>query len=157
MTCLKLSFFALLATLFIQATRPSPDPAVFVASSPCDGIPRSMLSIPATTNCELIKWTLALRRDPRNQAPYGFTLNYTYGLSKPSTTDFINGGTQGVLEGKWTMVTEASNRVIYRLTPATSGPALNFVRLDEGLLHLLDQQGKLMIGHGGWSYTLNRK
>ena len=55
------------------------------------------------------------------------------------------------------MLTEPGNRVIYRLTPASSGPALDFVRLDEGLLHLLDKEGKLMIGHGGWSYTLNRK
>lgn len=146
----------LLAICFIQASRPSPEPAIFVASTPCDMIPRAMLSIPTNTDCELIKWTLALRRDPRNQAPTTYKLSYTYGMSKPNTTGFMNGGTSLEKEGKWVSLTE-SNREIFRLNSDTPEIAINFVKLQDNLLHLVDAQGKLMIGHGGWSYTLNRK
>jgi hypothetical protein len=34
--------------------------------------------------------------------------------------------------------------------------AINFVKLDDNLVHLLDPEGKLMIGNAAWSYTLNR-
>lgn len=146
-----------LATCFIQATRVSPDPVTFWATSPCDQIPRSMLAIPATTDCEMIRWELALYRDPRNQNPTFYKLNYTYGMSKPSTTGFKNEMGNGSKEGNWSEVKDGAYKTVYRLTPAASGPPISFIRLDENLLHLLDPDGKLMIGHAGWSYTLNRK
>ncbi|RRA97724.1 hypothetical protein [Larkinella rosea] len=142
---------------FVQASRISPDPTVFWATSPCDQIPRSMLAIPATAECKMIRWELALLRDPRNQNPTFYKLNYTYGISKPATTDFMNNGTKGTKEGNWTMLKNGQNKTVYRLSPAEVTPAISFVRLDDKLLHLLDSDGKLMIGHGGWSYTLNMK
>jgi hypothetical protein len=157
MKILKSGILLALATCFIQASRLSPDPTEYVATSPCDQIPRSMLSIPVTADCEMIKWELAISRDPRNQNPTFYKLNYTYGMSKPSTQDFMNDGTKGVKEGNWTMLKDSRHKTVYRLNPPTSDPAISFVRLDDKLLHLLDQEGKLMIGHGGWSYTLNGK
>jgi hypothetical protein len=157
MKTFKSGIFILFATCFIQANRISPEPDVFVASSPCDGIPRSLLSIPATVDCELIKWNLTLYRDPRNQAPTLYKLSYTYGMSKPSTVDFINGGTNVEKEGKWTILKGPDNRVVYQLNQDTPKTSLSFVKLDDNLLHLLDRQGKLMIGNAAWSYTLNRK
>jgi hypothetical protein len=162
MKFVKISMLVLLAIWFVQASRTSPEPAVFVASSPCDMIPRTMLSIPANADCEFIKWNLALQRDPRNQAPTVYKIRYTYGITQPNTTGFQNGGISLEKEGKWVILKDAQNREIYRLNPDTPETAVSFVKLDENdsgsrLLHLLDQQGKLMIGHEGWSYTLNRK
>lgn len=145
----------LLGISWIGASRVSLEPAAFVATSPCDQIPRSMLAIPATADCEMIQWELALYRDPRNQNPTNYKLQFTYGRSKPSTTDFIN-GIRGLKEGPWAVVKEPA-KTVYRLNPVASEPSISFVRLDEKVLHLLDADGKLMIGHGGWSYTLNRK
>ena len=34
--------------------------------------------------------------------------------------------------------------------------SLLFAKVDENLLHLLNSDGNLMLGNGGWSYTLNR-
>lgn len=148
-------FLLLLAPFFIQAT--SPDTTEYVATSPCDQIPRSMLLIPAQTDCEMIRWELVLQRNSRNQSPMGFKLNYTYGMSKPSTTGFKEGMGNGTKEGNWSVVKDEKNKTVYRLNPSATGPSISFVRLDDKLLHLLDQEGKLMIGHGGWSYTLNGK
>ncbi|GAB2801353.1 hypothetical protein GCM10027275_54310 [Rhabdobacter roseus] len=148
----------LLALSLVQARRPSPEPTRFVATSPCDGLPRTMLGIPAATDCEMIRWELALHRDPRHQQPTFYQLQYTYGLSQPSTTGFTSTQAKGQKEGKWVTQKDAKNREIYRLAESTPTEArLAFVKLNDQLLHLLDPQGKLMIGHGGWSYTLNRK
>ncbi|WP_420150818.1 hypothetical protein [Spirosoma sp.] len=157
MKTLKISTFLLLATCFIQASRVSPDPVTFVGSTPCDMIPRNMLSIPINADCEFIKWNLALRRDPRNQAPTTFRLSYTYGLTQPNTTGFRNNGTSQTKEGNWSIRKDASNKETYRLNATTPETSITFARLDDNLIHLLDSQGKLMIGHAGWSYTLNRK
>ncbi|KAA9347083.1 copper resistance protein NlpE N-terminal domain-containing protein [Larkinella humicola] len=152
---LKKSILIVLAAGFMQAT--SPEPAVYFATTPCDGIPRMWLSIPATADCEMIQWNLALQRDPRNQAPTFYKLSYAYGISKPSTQTLMNNGTRGVKEGQWSLVKDRKNRDLYRLTPTAPDAPISLVKLDDRLLHLLDQEGNLMIGHAGWSYTLNRK
>lgn len=157
MNSFKRISFILLAIGFVGANRHSPEPLVFIASTPCDHIPRTMLSIPAQAACEFIKWNLTLERDPRNQAPTSYRLSYTYGMSKPSTKEFLDGGTSAVKEGKWTVLKGPGNRETYRLNPDTPETAISFSKLNDNLLHLLDPQGKLMIGHAGWSYTLNRK
>ncbi|MGA0560143.1 copper resistance protein NlpE N-terminal domain-containing protein [Larkinella sp. VNQ87] len=151
----KKGLLVLGAIVLVQASRFSPKPATLVATSPCDQIPRTMLSIPAPADCEMIRWELALYRDPRNQHPTRYRLDYTYGMSKPSTTGFMNGGTKGISAGEWTIGKDGKNKTVYRLTPTENRPAIVFVQLDDKLLHLVDQDGKLMIGHGGWSYTLN--
>lgn len=147
-----------LCACFIQANRPSPDPMVFWASTPCDAYPRSLMAIPVTADCEFIQWTLMLQRHPRTQEPTLFKLNYSWGMSKPSTEGFMNGGTQGMIEGRWSSKQLTDHKLSYQLTPAhASHHSVSLVRLHDNLLHLLDKEGKLMIGHAGWSYTLNRK
>lgn len=157
MNAFKRSLFVLLSASFTGANWPSPEPLVFIASTPCDAIPRMMLSIPAQTECEFIKWTLALERDPRNQAPTAYRLRYTYGMSKPGTQGFLDGGTTAEKEGKWMILKGSGSRETYRLNPDAPETAISFVKLTDNLLHLLDPQEQLMIGHAGWSYTLNRK
>lgn len=147
----------LLAIYSVQASRPSPEPVVFAASTPCDMIPRTLLSIPAGADCEFITWQLTLRRDVHNQTPTTYNLRYTYGMAKAGTRGFVADGTTKTKTGRWDVVPYAGNRVMYRLNPDSTAHTITFIRLDDNLLHLLDPQGKLMIGHGGWSYTMNRK
>ncbi|GAB4025822.1 copper resistance protein NlpE N-terminal domain-containing protein [Spirosoma gilvum] len=154
---LLITLFTLLVICFIQARRPSPEPAEFVASSPCDMMPRTMLGIPPNADCELIKWNLALQRDPRNQEPTFYKLTITYGMSQLNTTGFKNGGNHLEKSGNWVILKDTNGREIYRLNPDTPEQVISFAKLDDRLLHLLDSQGKLMIGHAAWSYTLNRK
>lgn len=158
MNTFKLSFFVLLTFSFVGAGRvSSPEPTIFVASTPCDMIPRQLLSIAAPTDCEFITWHLALNRDPRNQVATTYRLRYTYGMSKPGTQGFLNGGTTAEKEGKWTTLKSSGKRETYQLNPDTPETAIYFTKLNDNLLHLLDPQGGLMVGHAGWSYTLNQK
>jgi len=150
-------FFTLLAISFVQASQRAAEPATFVASTPCDLIPRSMLSIPATADCEFIKWKLRLQVDAATQLPSTYMLDYTYGMTLANTTDFANGGTSKQKTGTWRIGQDAQNRSVYQLESASSDGVITLVNLDNKLLHLLDTQGRLMIGHGSWSYTLNRQ
>jgi hypothetical protein len=156
MNQLSYRILVLLAVGSLSATRPSPDPLVFVASTPCDLFPRTQLAISPQTPCEFITWNLTLHRDPRTQAPTKYHLVYTYGMTQPGTQGFKDGGTTATRDGVWRQDDRPGNRVIYRLDPSTPTTTLSFLRLDDRLLHLLDSQGKLMIGHAGWSYAMNR-
>ncbi|MEW9503578.1 hypothetical protein, partial [Jeotgalibacillus marinus] len=62
-------------------------------------------------------------------------------------------------EGKWeTVKTVFANApaIICRLDPDQPSASISFLKLNDHLLHLLDNKQRLMIGTGGWSYTLNR-
>ena len=86
-------------------------------------------------------------------------LDCDYGMPKQGTRDFINGGNHLHREGRWMIIQGAPanpSAIIYRLDPDKPAESISFVRLNENLLHLLDDHGQLMIGTGAWSYTLSR-
>ena len=133
---------------------------VFVGSSPCSDVTRALLNIPATANCELIKWKLILYQDLNTLAPTTYKLNCVYGLPKQGTNGLSGGGTKVELEGKWTVgkgTKTSPFAVVYQLDPNKSHRSVSFLKVDQNLLHLLDRDGGLMIGNAGWSYTLNRR
>lgn len=140
----------------VHPSPPAAEPEEFVASSPCDALPRRLLGIPANAGCEFVKWNLTLQRDVQTGQPGTFALRFTSGMAQAGTQGFTGGGTPGQLMGRWTIEQPSAHRTLYRLTPG-SGEPLVFQKLDDRLLHLLDADGKLMIGHAAWSYTLNRK
>jgi hypothetical protein len=155
---------ALLPLTIIRTNTP-PAPAssatlgVFVATSPCDALSRALLQIPATANCELIKWNLTLHQAIKTLAPTVYKLDYVYGLPEPGTNRVLGGGTKVSREGKWTTVTgrrTSPGTLFYQLDPEKPEESISFLRVDENLLHLLDRGKNLMVGNGGWSYTLNR-
>ena len=132
---------------------------VFVASTPCSQGSRPLPGIPASADCELMKWNLTLFQDKSTKTPTVFKLHCVYGLPKQGTTGFIGGGKKVDLEGKWTIVkgTAANtNAIIYRLNPDNTTENISFLKLNDDLLHLLDSKQRLMIGSAAWSYTLNR-
>jgi len=47
--------------------------------------------------------------------------------------------------------------IIYTLDPDKSATSIQFVKLSDQLLHLLDKSKRLMVGSPAWSYTLNRE
>lgn len=132
---------------------------IFKASSPCDAVSKTMLQIPENTACELIKWELVLNQELNTSIPSGYTLTYVYGMSKPNTLDILHGGTRIVKEGRWSIGKgrkQHSEADVYQLFSANSQPYLFFLKLDDKLLHLLAPDKSLMVGNGGWSYTLNK-
>ena len=138
----------------------SPEPEIFVAATPCDAVPRHLLDIPANLDCEMIKWRLTLRRDPRNLGRDDFKLQYTYGMTKPGTQGFMNNGFSKEISGKWVISKnpgKTPGRQILTLLPVASQSTITLLQMSDRMLHLLDMQGDLMIGNAGFSYTFNKQ
>jgi hypothetical protein len=49
-----------------------------------------------------------------------------------------------------------SSSPVYKLDAERSEESISFVKLNDNLLHLLDADRSLAVGHAGWSYTLSR-
>ena len=141
-----------------QTPAKSPSPMVFVASSPCGIGSRPLPGIPVNADCEWIKWNLSLSGNDTH--PTTYILTYTWGMTKPSTTEFMNGGTTVTMQGKWSVSKGTAtdpDAIVYTLDPDKPATSIQLVKLSDQLLHLLDKSKRLMIGSPAWSYTLNAK
>jgi hypothetical protein len=118
----------------------------FSGSSPCGEAVARLFDIPPGTEPPL-RWELTLYREAPSRAPAGYRLRVGHG--EPAS-----GGRSSVKEGRWSIArgTKSSpDAVVYELDGA-----LPFVWVSGDLLHALNPDGSLMVGDGGWSYTLNR-
>ncbi|HMF72174.1 MAG TPA: hypothetical protein VK616_11910 [Flavitalea sp.] len=131
---------------------------VFLGSTPCSQGTRPAPGISVSTDCELIKWNLTLFQDESKKIPTTYKLQYVYGLPKQGTTGFIGGGKKVDIEGNWSIIEKTPphpNAIIYRLNDDKTNKTISFLKLSDHLLHLLDSDGRLMIGSAAWSYTLS--
>lgn len=129
----------------------------FVGSTPCDAEPRRFLGITSAAACERITWRLALSADERRST---FKLHVVYGMQARNAPGFEGGGTTADLNGTWVTVTGTDvdrAALVYRLMAGNPQRSLGLAGVSDHLLHLLNHRGSLMVGNGGWSYTLNRK
>jgi hypothetical protein len=165
MTLIKLSFVAALLSLCFnscsQTTAPGHSPlvGVFTATTPCDDVSKKLLHIRLDTKYEMMRWKLELLQDPKTFAPTTYNLTVKYGMAKQASRDLMPGADTIELKGKWVMDKNFSGNtgaVVYTLTADNSPISLSFLRADTNLLHLLDEDHRLVIGTGAWSYTLNR-
>jgi hypothetical protein len=141
-----------------QTPAKNPTELVFVASSPCGTGSRPLPGIPVNADCEWIKWNLRFSGDVTH--PTTYKLNYTWGMTKQGTTEFMNGGTTVIMQGKWSVskgITTDPEAIVYILDPDKPATSIQFVKLSDQLLHLLDKSKRLMVGSPAWSYTLNRE
>lgn len=150
----------LLSLVFTQPVAPpvpsgSSTNGIFVATSPCDAVSRAALKIPATANCEMIKWNLTLFEDAKTLTPTTFELSCFYGSPEQGTLGLSQGGTKVGWNGKWKIV-PGTDRTVYELDLGVAKGTVSFQKVDHNLLHLLDQNKSLAMGNAGWSYTLNR-
>jgi len=123
---------------------------LFVGCTPGDDLIKSELSIPHETIIDFIKWELTL--DNINQG--SFVLNIVYGESQPNTLGFKEGGQKKSFRGKY-HISKDGNTEIYHLMSSGFQPEIAMIKLNANIFHLLTPQQQLMIGNGGWSYTLN--
>ena len=131
----------------------------YVASTPCTQGTRPLPGIQSASDCELMKWNLTLYQDELKKTPTTFKLHCTYGLPKQGTTGFIGGGNVIDIEGMWTIGNGMASdpaAVVYHLNDSKTNKTISFLKLNDNLLHLLDNDRHLMIGSAAWSYTLNR-
>lgn len=114
---------------------------VYTASTPAAPVIRSFLKISATDSIDFIRWKLTLL-DNR------YMLQCNYGIGKPNTNGFLNGGTKIELSGEL-------KKEAHLFLLQNENKILALAELNADLLHLLDTDKSLLIGNGGWSYTLN--
>ena len=113
----------------------------YTGSTPAGTVIRSFLGIPLTDSVDFIRWRFILSDDR-------YQLQCNYGIGKPNTNGFINGGSKIQLTGQW-----RKEKNYYQFQNGTK--PLKAVELNADLLHLLNPDNSLLVGNGGWSYTLN--
>ena len=126
---------------------------ILIGSTPGDESIKTMLTIPAETKVDFIRWNLIL--DDKK----AFVLDIAYGESKPNTLDFKSAIKQ-TIKGTYLIVkNQGENRFkeIYQFKSDDLPEIISIVKINENLFHILTPQNQLMIGNGGWSYSLNRK
>ncbi len=136
---MKIADSFLFILLFVFCARGKEN--IYTGSTPADPVVRSFLGIPLADSIDFIRWKLIL--DDKH-----YTLNCNYGISKPNTNGFVNGGKKTELTG---ILSKGKN--YYQLQ--NDNKNLKIAELNTNLLHLLDTDNSLLVGNGGWSYTLN--
>jgi hypothetical protein len=132
---------------------------VFQANTPCSAQARPLPQIPADAKCEQMKWNLVFYKDSATGDPITYNLTSSYGMAKPNTNDLVDGGTSIEMEGMWTITTGTKSdpeATVYQLNPNDSQTTVSFLKVSEGMLHVLNSDKALLVGNGAWSYTLNR-
>ena len=113
----------------------------YTASTPGGPVVKRFLRISLTDSIDFIRWKLSL-----NDLKYSLECNY--GIGKPNTNGFYNGGKKLVLSG-----TVQRDKNTYLLK--NGDQILKLVELNANLLHIVNNDNSLLIGNGGWSYAIN--
>lgn len=136
-----MKFITPFLSILLIVTSASAKENIYTGSTPAATNVRSFLGIPLSDSVDFIRWKLILR-DNRYQ------LQCNYGIGKANTNGFINGGVKIDVSGEY-----RKEKNQFRFQNGTK--TLKAVELNADLLHLLNADNSLMIGNGGWSYTLN--
>jgi hypothetical protein len=135
--CMKIGIIVF-AGLFSYCTATT---QIFRGSTPANAVVKSFLGIPLTDSIDFIRWRLNIDGEK-------FSLSCNYGIGKQGTNGFINGGKHVEFSGS---TTRENSYFLLR----HKNKMLWVIEINPSLLHLLDRQQKLLVGNGGWSYTLN--
>jgi hypothetical protein len=128
-------------SLFFIASCANGKEITYTGSTPAAPVIRSFLGISMNDSIDFIRWQLVLHDET-------YTLNCNYGIGKPNTNGFMMEAKKIMLNG--TLKKEKNNYIFQN-----SNKILKAAQLNEDLIHLLDANNNLLVGNGGWSYTLN--
>jgi hypothetical protein len=109
-----------------------------------------MLGIDPDKEVDFIRWHIGLT--PSSPRSGNYAIELTFGVSQPNTRGFVGGGEQRTLSGPYALHDD-----ILELRDANGKPRMSLIKLNDQVYHVLAIDGKLLVGNGGWSYTLNKK
>ena len=115
---------------------------IFEGRPPCQEIARQVDS-PATAECTKVKWRLTFYQDSITKQP----LTYQF-LGR-----FLPGA------GKWKIskgIKSNPDADVYQLELAKQGTYIYFLKGDENVLFVLNENKEFRVGNDQFSYTLNR-
>ena len=113
----------------------------YTASTPAGNEVRNFLGISQVDSIDFIRWKLRIIDDKE------FNLLCTYGIGKANTNGFID---EKKVERKGTVSIKND-----MLTLSYQDKVLPLLILNDNIFHILNSKGTMMVGNGGWSYTLN--
>lgn len=123
------------------------------ASTPASLELRSILAIPVETPIDFVRWDLRLA--DKGEGGRRFTLKINYGKGRANTNGFESGGEKRSYEGTYDIAKREKGEVYILTGGKLSGP-VTMLRMSGNIFHLLSRDNRLMVGNGGWSYTLNQ-
>ena len=128
----------------------------FIGTSPCGDPIRTILRIPKDVKIELMQWKLILHQNQKTQEPASYKLHCEYGPAVQGTNGL--GKTKKALqkEGRWKITNGTKSNPDATVIELDRAVSLLKVNNDSKVLQVLNPDRSLMIGNGGWSYTLNR-
>ena len=139
---------------------------VFAGTTPCGNVIRPLHKIKPEPDCPLeecqcimVEWELTLYMDANTKNPTHYKLKGINRHSVKETNMYSEPGVKSEAEGRWAIVQGTKTNpgaILYQLNPDKPGMGLSFLKLSDSLLHIVDENGKLMIGNEFFSYTLNR-
>ena len=113
----------------------------YIGCTPANQVVRSFLGISRSDSVDFIRWRITIENDKYN-------LKCNYGIGKQNTNGFINGG-------KWIELNGNLEKEKNYYSLQNGNNFLKVLELNADLIHLLDGERKMLVGTGGWSYTLN--
>ena len=137
----------------------SPVLGIFTGTTPCGQFIRPLHKVSREGDCALVQWRLTLHQDPVSLKPTTYKLSSVNRFIIEGSNMYSEPGTTSETEGKWSIVRGTKtnpNAITYRLESDKPEKSISFLKLGESLIHLLDNNGKLMIGNESFSYTLSR-
>jgi hypothetical protein len=137
----------LLAVLLL-ASQANAEGGVFVGSTPCGGVVREFLDLPAA-NCEVVRWKLFLGLDAKNVAPGPGEASVEYGLDGKRLKKVVYPLTWAVGTG----MLERPGAKLFELK--RDKRVLRFWKVTDEVVHLLDAERRLLAGNGGFGYALS--
>jgi hypothetical protein len=147
MKTLAMGILVLAVIFFNGATRVQTKPSLtasqFVGTMPCGEAIRAFLG---GEPCQSVIWRLDLGVVQRGEP--GWSLRAAYGSNSSASAGTMPDGQH--LSGKL-----EKSGATYHLISDT-GKSISFRQVTSTLIHLLDDQNRLMPGTGAWSYTLSR-
>ena len=139
---------------------------VFAGTTPCGNVIRPLHKINPEPDCPqeecqciLVEWELTLYVDANTKEPTRYKLKGINRHTVKETNMYSEPGIKSEAEGKWAIVRGTKtnpNAILYQLNPGNPGMELRLLKLSDDLLHIVDQNERLMIGNEFFSYTLNR-
>lgn len=119
-----------------------------VGSTPGDRPIKVQLGIPDQAKIDFIRWDLKINQ------PGTFNLRIIFGENQPNTLGFMGGGQTKEFQGIYVIAKNEYSEIYYL---SANRLKVSMIRLNDNLFHILDTENNLLVGNGGWSYTLNNK
>jgi hypothetical protein len=114
----------------------------YIGSTPANSaVVREFLGISHSDSIDFIRWKIVCQDDK-------FSLKCNYGIGKPNTNGFMQGG-------KWVELSGMLTKQNHYYFLESKNKILGLLEVNSSLLHLLNADNTLLVGNGGWSYTLN--